>query len=94
MPLLLLLQVSIQLRHAQNDDEECPGSFTNVHVDILVASKKVETMDALLVNPQRIPERYHYTIFDGHSRELQWVGCAFDGTTVWKDQARVSVRVG
>jgi hypothetical protein len=83
-------KVSIQLRHAQNDDEECPGSLTNVHADIHVASHKVGTIDSLLVNRQRIPERYVHTLFERAAVDR----LCLDGTTVWKDQARVSVRVG
>ena len=65
--------VSIQLRHERDEDGEY-GAFTSVSVDILVRGTKAGSISGVIVDRQKIPERYFLSTMDGHSGDLQYVG--------------------
>lgn len=67
--------VVTHLTHSPVEDSEF-RELTSENVDILLAgNKKVGSIGALIVDRKRIPSGLFYAAFDGHSSDLQWVGC-------------------
>ena len=66
--------VSIRLKHSLDEDGEY-NAFTNVQVDILKINAKIGSIEATMIDRQRIPDGYFLSACDGHSGDLQHMGC-------------------
>lgn len=66
--------VSIRLKHSLDEDGEY-NAFTNLKVDILKNQTKIGSIEATVIDRQRIPDGYFLSACDGHSSELQYMGC-------------------
>jgi len=65
--------VSLRLTHSIDEDGEY-DAFTNVKADILMNTKKIGSIEAVIIDRQRVPDGYFLSAMDGHSQSLQYVG--------------------
>jgi len=66
--------VSLRLTHSIDENGEF-DAFTKVNADIFMDQKKIGSINATIIDRQRIPPGYFMSAMDGHSQVLQEVGC-------------------
>jgi hypothetical protein len=69
-------RLSIRLEHSIDDERGKYGAFTAVTVDVLLRSTKIGSIEATIINRQKVPDRFFLLACDGHSQSMQYVGLA------------------
>ena len=64
--------VTISLQHELDSDGEY-GVMTTIHVDIFVNGKLAGTVRGKIVNRNKIPEGFFYSVMDGESADMQYI---------------------